>query len=179
MKPLLRAGAATAGTFVVLGGITLATSSVVMGIVRTAVKQRKVLLTPFLTGTAGCLNCCRHSLTSMGLNHCRKVSAWNACRVQAAVLSDAPSAKVMTALVLDLLLMRHSANPDWPGCKPADEGSTESKCGAALNASNCPTSLHWAASAADNENASHCVAKREGYALGCQLETAHSHPGNS
>ena len=48
MKPLLRAGAATAGTFVVLGGITLATSSVVMGVVRTAVKQRKVLLLLFL-----------------------------------------------------------------------------------------------------------------------------------
>ena len=32
----------------VLGGITLATSSIVMGVVRTAVKQRKVLLLPFL-----------------------------------------------------------------------------------------------------------------------------------
>ncbi len=42
MKPLLKAGAATAGTFVVLGGATLAVSSLVMTVVRVAVKQRKV-----------------------------------------------------------------------------------------------------------------------------------------
>ena len=42
MKPLLRAGAATAGTFVVIGGATLATTSVVMTVVRAGINNRKV-----------------------------------------------------------------------------------------------------------------------------------------
>ncbi|CAL5224446.1 g7133 [Coccomyxa viridis] len=41
MKPLLRAGAATAGTFVVIGGATLATTSVVMTVVRAGINHRK------------------------------------------------------------------------------------------------------------------------------------------
>ena len=42
MRPLLRAGAATACTFLVLGGVTLGTSSFVMTLVQAAVSQRKV-----------------------------------------------------------------------------------------------------------------------------------------
>ena len=42
MKPLLRAGVATVGTFVVIGGATVATSAAVMAVVRAAVNQRKV-----------------------------------------------------------------------------------------------------------------------------------------
>lgn len=52
MKPLLRAGAATAGTFVVIGGATLATASVVMTVVRAAVNHRKV----WFHDLTGCLS---------------------------------------------------------------------------------------------------------------------------
>ena len=61
MKPLLRAGAATAGTFVVIGGATLATASVVMTVVRAAVNHRKAWfhdLTGCLFDGIACTNVC-------------------------------------------------------------------------------------------------------------------------
>lgn len=41
-NPLFRAAGATAGTFVVLGGVTMGVSTVTMGIVRAVIKHQKV-----------------------------------------------------------------------------------------------------------------------------------------
>ena len=53
-NPLIRAAAATAGTFVILGGITMGVSTVTMGVVRTVLKRQKVTHEAYLTSLTAC-----------------------------------------------------------------------------------------------------------------------------
>ena len=81
--------------------------------------------------------------------------------------------------MLDLLLMRHSVNPDWSGYEPADEGNTWILCGAALKASNCPAPLHRQHQQLMASVYLTVLSRGDGNALDCQLERSHSQPEQS